>query len=134
MRELVDIRKEIDSVDADIVALYEKRMKLAEQVAEYKIGTGKKVLDKEREKSKLEKIAGLASTDFTRCGVTELFEQIMAMSRKRQYQMLREHGITDEMDFVPVESLPVEHKKIVFQGVEGAYAQVAMETFFGKFR
>ena len=131
MRELVDIRKEIDSVDADIVALYEKRMKLAEQVAEYKIGTGKKVLDKEREKSKLEKIAGLASTDFTRCGVTELFEQIMAMSRKRQYQMLREHGITDEMDFVPVESLPVEHKKIVFQGVEGAYAQVAMETFFG---
>lgn len=42
MRELVDIRKEIDSVDADIVALYEKRMKLAEQVAEYKIGTGKK--------------------------------------------------------------------------------------------
>ena len=64
MRELVDIRKEIDSVDADIVALYEKRMKLAEQVAEYKIGTGKKVLDKEREKSKLEKIAGLASTDF----------------------------------------------------------------------
>ena len=131
MRELVDIRKEIDSVDADIVALYEKRMKLAEQVAEYKISTGKKVLDKEREKSKLEKIAGLASTDFTRCGVTELFEQIMAMSRKRQYQMLREHGITDEMDFVPVESLPVEHKKIVFQGVEGAYAQVAMETFFG---
>ena len=131
MRELVDIRKEIDSVDADIVALYEKRMKLAEQVAEYKIGTGKNVLDKEREKSKLEKIAGLASTDFTRCGVTELFEQIMAMSRKRQYQMLREHGITDEMDFVPVESLPVEHKKIVFQGVEGAYAQVAMETFFG---
>lgn len=131
MRELVDIRKEIDSVDADIVALYEKRMKLAEQVAEYKIGTGKKVLDKEREKSKLEKIAGLASTDFTRCGVTELFEQIMAMSRKRQYQMLREHGITDEMDFVPVESLPVEHKKIVFQGVEGAYAQVAMKTFFG---
>ena len=118
-------------MDADIVALYEKRMKLAEQVAEYKIGTGKKVLDKEREKSKLEKIAGLASTDFTRCGVTELFEQIMAMSRKRQYQMLREHGITDEMDFVPVESLPVEHKKIVFQGVEGAYAQVAMETFFG---
>ena len=130
MRELVDIRKEIDSVDADIVALYEKRMKLAEQVAEYKISTGKKVLDKEREKSKLEKIAGLASTDFTRCGVTELFEQIMAMSRKRQYQMLREHGITDEMDFVPVESLPVEHKKIVFQGVEGAYSEQACERLF----
>ncbi len=132
MRELGEIREEIDSIDAKIVALYEQRMGLTEQVAEYKIGTGKKVLDKEREKSKLEKIGGLATTEFTRYGVTELFEQIMAMSRKRQYQMLTEHGILDKPDFVSVESLPVENKKIVFQGVEGAYAQVAMETFFGK--
>lgn len=131
MRELNDIRKEIDSVDAEIVALYEKRMALAEQVAEYKIGTGKKVLDKEREKSKLEKIRGLAATEFTKCGVSELFEQIMAMSRKRQYQMLTEHGMLEKPDFEPVDKLPAKDAKIVFQGVEGAYTQVAMKEFFG---
>ena len=132
MRDLSEIRNEIDSVDAEIVALYEKRMRLAEQVAEYKISTGKKVLDKEREKSKLDKIKEFATTDFTKCGVTELFEQIMAMSRKRQYQMLTEHGILDKPGFDAVEKLPVKKAKIVFQGVEGAYTQVAMKRFFGE--
>lgn len=132
MRNLSEIRNEIDSVDAEIVALYEKRMRLAEQVAEYKISTGKKVLDKEREKSKLDKIKEFATTDFTKCGVTELFEQIMAMSRKRQYQMLTEHGILDKPGFDAVEKLPVKKAKIVFQGVEGAYTQVAMKRFFGE--
>ena len=37
MRDLSEIRNEIDSVDAEIVALYEKRMRLAEQVAEYNL-------------------------------------------------------------------------------------------------
>ena len=132
MRDLSEIRNESDSVDAEIVALYEKRMRLAEQVAEYKISTGKKVLDKEREKSKLDKIKEFATTDFTKCGVTELFEQIMAMSRKRQYQMLTEHGILDKPGFDAVEKLPVKKAKIVFQGVEGAYTQVAMKRFFGE--
>ena len=132
MRDLSEIRNEIDSVDAEIVALYEKRMRLAEQVAEYKIGTGKKVLDKEREKSKLDKIKTYATTEFTKCGVTELFEQIMAMSRKRQYQMLTEHGMIEKPGFDMVEKLPVAKAKIVFQGVEGAYTQVAMKHFFGE--
>lgn len=132
MRDLSEIRNEIDSVDAEIVALYEKRMRLAEQVAEYKIGTGKKVLDKEREKSKLDKIKTYATTEFTKCGVTELFEQIMAMSRKRQYQMLTEHGMIEKPGFDMVEKLPVAKAKIVFQGVEGAYTQVAMKRFFGE--
>lgn len=132
MRDLSEIRNEIDSVDAEIVALYEKRMRLAEQVAEYKIGTGKKILDKEREKSKLDKIKTYATTEFTKCGVTELFEQIMAMSRKRQYQMLTEHGMIEKPGFDMVEKLPVAKAKIVFQGVEGAYTQVAMKRFFGE--
>ena len=131
MRNLEEIRTEIDSIDAQIVSLYEKRMNLAEQVAEYKINTGKKVLDREREQEKLAKIKALATTKFTRYGVSELFEQIMAMSRKRQYQMLTEHGIIEDPGFLAVDRLPLARKKIVFQGVEGAYTQVAMKEFFG---
>ena len=131
MRKLDDIREEIDSVDAEMVSLYEKRMDLAEQVAEYKISTGKKVLDKEREKSKLEKIKALATTEFTKCGVTELFEQIMAMSRKRQYQMLTEHGIIEKSEFMPVDRITGEQKRIVCQGAEGSNTEAAMKAFFG---
>jgi len=132
MKDLLQLRKEIDELDTTLVELYEKRMALAEHVAEYKITTGKQVMDKERELEKLERVCRLAHSDFNKHGVKELFEQIMAMSRKRQYQMLTAHGMVSESDFVEIEKLPMENVKIVFQGVEGAYSQHAMEEFFGK--
>ena len=54
MKDLLELRDEIDKIDREIVSLYEQRMEIAEGVAEYKINTGKKVFDKEREVSKLE--------------------------------------------------------------------------------
>lgn len=131
MRDLLDIREEIDEVDAELVALYEKRMKLAEQVAEYKISTGKPVFDKEREKAKLDKVSGLVEEPSLKGGVKELFEQIMSMSRKRQYQMLAGHGLNVQPDFTQVDRLPGENVRIVYQGEEGANSQLAMKAYFG---
>ena len=37
MIELTDLRQQIDEIDARIVELYEKRMGISEQVAQYKI-------------------------------------------------------------------------------------------------
>ena len=45
MKDLLDIRKEIDGIDRQIVELFENRMVLTTQVAEYKISTGKAVFD-----------------------------------------------------------------------------------------
>lgn len=132
MRDLLEIRDEIDGIDREIVELYEKRMQLAADVAEYKISTGKPVFDKEREISKLDTLGNLASCDFTRHGVRELFEQIMSMSRKKQYQLLTEHGIVDDPEFMPVDIIESRDARIVFQGLEGAYSQQAMESFFGE--
>ena len=113
MRDLLEIRDEIDAVDKQLVELYKKRMGLTERVAEYKISSGKKVFDKEREQCKLENVAGLVDDSFLKNGVLELFEQIMSMSRKRQYQLLTEHGIQAKTDFVEVEELPQKNVKIV---------------------
>ena len=88
MKELTEIRNEIDSIDRQIVALYEKRMELTTQVADYKISTGKQVFDAERELQKLASVEDLTHSEFTRQGVHELFEHIMTMSRKKQYQLL----------------------------------------------
>ena len=49
MKDLLVLREEIDKIDKQIVDLYEKRMEISAGVAEYKINTGKKVFDKERE-------------------------------------------------------------------------------------
>ena len=98
MKELSKIREEIDAVDRQLVALYEERMKLTAEVAEYKISVGKPVLDRTREKEKLAKVRGLVQAEENSYGVGELFEQIMALSRKRQYQMLIQHGQGQEQD------------------------------------
>ena len=50
MIDLQECRNEIDKIDSDIIRLFEQRMKVCEDVAEYKIRTGKKVLDPERER------------------------------------------------------------------------------------
>lgn len=114
MKELADIRVDIDSIDRQIVDLFEKRMELTTQVAEYKISTGKAVFDKDRELSKLASVADLAHSDFNSHGVRELFEHIMSVSRKRQYQLLTEHGKFAPTGFVEVKDLDFSHAASAF--------------------
>ena len=132
MRDLLEIRNEIDELDDKIVELYERRMQLTTEVAEYKIETGKQIFDKEREDSKLHMLEEKTHTEITRKGVRELFQQIMAMSRKNQYKLLTAHGVNFDCEFTPVKGLDYSNARIVFQGLEGAYSQEAMEQFFGE--
>ena len=60
MKDLLELREEIDEIDRDIVELFEKRMAVSEQVAEYKINTGKKVFDRDRERAKMETLTAMA--------------------------------------------------------------------------
>ena len=129
--DLGEIRKELDAIDEQIVALYEERMEVCRKVAEYKIQTGKQVLDKEREEAKVKQVTSLASSHFNKQGVEELFLQIMSMSRKLQYQLLNSHGIGEKLPFVPLEALDTKDASIVFPGAEGAYSQAAMAEYFG---
>lgn len=132
MRELQEIRPEIDAIDAQMVELFEKRMSLCEEVARYKIATGKKVLDRKREEEKLQALRVMADSEFNGHCVVELFSQIMAMSRKMQYQMLAEQGAFKAHDFTKVDELSKNDICVVYQGVEGAYSHQAMRQFFGE--
>ncbi len=128
--DLLEFRDEIDKIDREIVRLYEERMKISRQVAEYKIANGKKVLDKEREMKKLNGVKEMVHNDFNRFGIGELFEQIMSMSRKLQYQILTEKGVFGKQPFMEVDHLEVKGARIVFPGTEGAYSQEAMDKYF----
>ena len=129
--DLQKLRGRIDDIDAQIVALYEKRMDVCAQVAEYKIETGKKVFDRAREEEKLRRIRAMAHNDFNAQGLGELFEQLMSMSRKLQYRLLAERGSMGNLPFIGVESLDRGRARVVFQGAEGAYSQAAMVQYFG---
>ena len=130
MIDLQECRKEIDVIDKEIMSLFEKRMKVCEDVAKYKIYTGKKVLDPKREKDKLKVLEEQAHGEFNTLGVQELFQQIMAISRKRQYQLLTSNGIEEKRDYEMVDALPLKDVNVVFQGVEGAYSYAAMRAYF----
>ncbi len=132
MEDLGKLREQIDGIDAQIAALYEKRMEISGKVAEYKIETGKKVFDKQREEEKLSHLRTLVDGDFNKNGITELFELIMSISRKRQYQLLTEKGAIGRLPFIGVEELEKGKARVVFQGAEGAYSQAAMMQYFGE--
>ena len=130
--DLKDLRSEIDVIDRQIVELYEKRMEVASQVADYKISVGKKVFDKQREDEKLKAVKALAHSDFNRTGVEELFSQLMSMSRKLQYQKLSEKGASGNLPFIQKDSIDKKNSRVCFQGAAGSYSEEAMKKFFGK--
>ena len=132
MKDLQEIRKDIDVIDKQIVDLYKERMNLTSEVASYKIATGKQVLDRERELSKLAALETLADSDFSKHAIRELFEQIMSTSRKKQYQLLTACGRSEELGFTEIPALETEDIHVVYQGVEGAYAHLALASYFGE--
>ena len=69
MKDLKQCRIEIDAIDQQLMELFEKRMALCSDVAEFKIQTGKKVYDGERERQKLEAVTAMAGNDFNKKGV-----------------------------------------------------------------
>lgn len=129
--DLLELRRQIDEIDAQIVELYERRMEICGRVAEYKISTGKKVFDRQREAEKLARVRSLTHDEFNAHGVQELFEQIMSVSRKLQYRLLAENGSMGRLPFIGVDELETKSARVVFQGAEGAYSQAALREYFG---
>ena len=132
MADLLELRDRIDEIDHEIARLYEARMGVCREVGEYKIANGSKVFDRQREKEKISAVKTMVHGEFNKKGIGELFEQLMAMSRKLQYQLLTEKGALGKLPFIDVEELDWKNSRIVFQGTEGSYSQEAMFRYFGK--
>ena len=132
MTSLGELREALDKIDNEIAELYEKRMEVCRKVGEYKVKSGKKVFDRQREKEKLADVMSKVEGDFNKKGIQELYQQLMSMSRKLQYSQLVEAGALGRLPFIRIENLDRENARVVFQGTEGAYSQAAMYQFFGR--
>ena len=132
MASLEELRERLDEIDGQLVDLYERRMKVCEEVGEYKVKAGRKVFDRQREKEKLADVASRVTGDFNKKGIQELYQQLMSMSRKLQYQQLVEAGALGRLPFIRIDDLDKKSARVVFQGTEGAYGQAAMQQFFGE--
>ena len=130
--DLQKIREQLDQVDSQLVELFEQRMKLCGDVAEYKRKSKKPIFDPEREKQKRFAVRSLAKTPFNEIAVDEMFAQLMTISRRYQYQQLGTAKSRISEGFRLVECLPTAGVKVVYQGVEGAYSHAAALQFFGE--
>lgn len=129
MKDLMQCRKEIDEIDRKMSALFEKRMRIAADVAEYKRVSGKKVFDKQREDEKLDAVEKMASNEYLGRGLRELFSQIMSLSRKYQYTMLADKG---QNGFTVTEKLCCEKDETAaFFGEPGSYTEQALMHALG---
>lgn len=131
MKDIQEIRQNLDIVDSKLIELFEQRFALSKEVAEYKRNTGKQVLDKDREEQKLSEIDKLVNDDEYKLYVEDLFIRIMDLSRKLQYKMISTKT-SSKNDFTMIEDLKKEDVKVVYQGVKGAYSHEAMIKVFGE--
>ncbi|MCQ2350745.1 MAG: chorismate mutase [Paludibacteraceae bacterium] len=84
MRELEDIRKDITSVDKQMTELFEKRMHLASEVAEYKKAHGLPIFDATREAKVLECVSSNVKDGSLGQYAVKFFQNLMEVSKELQ--------------------------------------------------
>lgn len=132
MEDLSDIRKEIDSIDTQIVELFKRRMSCADAVAAYKRAHDLPVLDRSRERELLSRRAAQVPEDM-KVYTEVLFELLMEASRNRQGEHLGTGGHTVEQIRDALAHSPELFPRdayVACQGVEGAYQQIATDRIF----
>lgn len=127
MRELKDIRQDINTVDTQIRELFLKRMNLALEVAQTKAQTNDKILKPERE---AEIIATRSSgvPEALRLKYISLLQSIMRTSREYQYREILSLR-PDKFPLHPMETAIVP-KTVFYQGAPGAYQELAAREMF----
>lgn len=83
-----ELRKEIDQIDRQLVQLFEKRMKVSTEIAEYKLRNNIPVLDAQREKMVINKNMSYLNDRTLDTYISEFSKHLMELSRRRQQECL----------------------------------------------
>ena len=130
--ELNDLRKEIDTIDDELVKLFTQRMEVSAKIAGYKKEKSLPIFVPAREREKLADVAqkaGPEMANYTRVLYSMLFEL------SRGYQNKLNGAISPLYDEITkaITSTPnlfPQAPMVACQGVEGAYSQIAAEKLF----
>lgn len=123
--DLLELRKEIDGLDDQMLKLFTKRMEVCRQVAEYKKEKELPVLQGGREEEILSRIRETAPAGLED-GAAVLFSNLMDISKCLQQ---RELTSPTPMEWEPF--CPENAKSVGCQGISGSYQEKACRKLFG---
>ncbi len=130
--DLDALRGRIDGIDDQLLKLFQERMGLAAEVADFKKQSGLPVLNTGREREILSRMTSQSGEELERY-TRVLFSTLFDLSRAHQVQKIGGHSpVMDAIEAAKAENLQQFPSKAVVacQGVEGAYSQLACDKLF----
>ncbi len=124
MKDLNQCRIEIDEIDEQIMALFEKRMNVSQNVIEYKLQENLPVFQPERERIVIEKNALRIKNKALIPYSTLFIQDLMNVSKAYQTSFMPPHF----GDITLKE--PKKDAVVGFQGVPGSFSEQALNTYF----
>lgn len=126
MKDLNTCREEIDEIDQQMIALFEKRMNVAKDVVTYKLAHDMPIFQSDREKQVIEKNIQRIHNEELKKYASLYIQDMMNISKSYQASfVLASHSY---------ELCEPRYDDIVvgFQGVPGSFQEIALESYFGK--
>ena len=90
MRDIKDLRLEINEIDEKLTKLLERRMSVARGVGEYKKSVGMPIFDSVREEEVLNRNTDRVENEELKPYVREIFQDIMNVSKEYQKKVIGE--------------------------------------------
>lgn len=130
--ELKVLREKVDRIDEEIARLFQARMELAGNMADYKREHGLSVLDASRERAVLARAAEHTGEELASYAQV-LWRTLMAVSRAHQYaRMETKSPLYEDIQRILEETpnLFPPRATAACQGIEGAYSQIVCDKLF----
>jgi chorismate mutase/prephenate dehydratase len=126
---LDNVRIEIDSIDDELIRLFDKRMQLVADVAKVKIKEGLPIFHPEREETIIKKAKDKVTAPHSGYADT-FFSSLMDISRQYQHQIIDSHKLKNIDDAIKSETIPMENPTVACAGVPGSYTGTAAQFIY----
>ena len=88
MNELENLRERIDTIDKELIALFEERMNVVNDIAKYKIKNNLPILNQNREDIVISKVIAIVKNKEYTDSAIDFIKDIMEISKKYQQNLI----------------------------------------------
>ncbi len=126
MKDLETCRSEIDDIDQQMLQLFEKRMGLSKQVVEYKLAHNMEIFQSNRETEVINETISQLQNDNLKEYAKNYIQDLMNISKSYQASFI---PVEDKIELKEPKK---DHLRVGFQGVPGAFSELALRIYFGE--